>query len=196
MNALLPSGAVSDFARSERFHRWRSRKDRLVRWLIATGGIAVIWAVVLIFFYLLWVVLPLFLPAKTSLGESLPMAGWSKTNPIYLSVEEQLEVGLRLADNGESEFFRVADGNVLSNFPLPLTFGGKLVKSVEANEKNGHVAVASSDGQIFIFRHSYDTSFSGGVESRHHDTPQRHQGLRVRRLWDAVRCPFGRRAPP
>ena len=64
-----------------------------MRWLIAVGGIGVILAVVLIFFYLLWVVFPLFLPASSHVGENRVMPGWSGSEPVYLSIEEQQEVG-------------------------------------------------------------------------------------------------------
>ena len=46
-----------------------------MRWLIAIGGVAVIWAVVLIFFYLMWVVFPLFLPAETRLVDGAAVPG-------------------------------------------------------------------------------------------------------------------------
>jgi len=166
MTAGPPSRAISESKRSERFHLWRSRKDTAVRRLIATGGVAVIGAVVLIFFYLLWVVAPLFLPAHSSLGESRPMAGWADSKPVYFSVEEQMVVGLRVADDGRAEFFSVDDGKPIETLVLPVSDSGRLIMSAEANEQHGEVAVLSDDGQVFVFRHQYETSFSGGVETR------------------------------
>jgi len=166
MSAVPPIRALPESVRSERFHLWRSRKDRIVRWLIAMGGVAVIWAVVLIFFYLLWVVFPIFVPAKSSLGESRPMAGWKDTQAVYLSVEEQLEVGLRLVSNGEAEFFNVRSGKPIETVTLPALNAGSWIASSEATDHSGYVAVVTADARVVIFRHRYETSFSGGVETR------------------------------
>ena len=48
------------------YQRWRLIKDSLVRYGVVIGGLGVIVAIVLIFFYLLYVVLPLFASAKAT----------------------------------------------------------------------------------------------------------------------------------
>lgn len=157
---------IANSKRSDRFHLWRSRKDTIVRWLIAIGGVAVIWAVVLIFFYLLWVVVPLFLPADAEMGESHTMPGWADSEPVYLAVEEQMEVGLRIVEDGRAKFFNVADGVGLGIEELPLGEGARVAGTTEAVQLNGNVAVASSTGGVHVFRHEYETRFTGGVETR------------------------------
>jgi phosphate transport system permease protein len=152
--------------RSERFHLWRSRKDRAVRWAIATGGIAVIFAVVLIFFYLVWVVLPLFLPAGIHPVEERDMPGWQDSATLLLAVEEQQEVGLRLSAAGEIEFFGVRTGRPLESASLPIGAGNVLTVAAEAVERHGLVAVATDAGAVLVFRHQYETRFEGGVETR------------------------------
>lgn len=166
MNAVPPVSAVAGSVRSARFHLWRSRKDRAVRWLISLGGVAVISAVVLIFFYLLYVVFPLFLPASTKFEHRADNPRWQADKPVYLSVEEQLEVGLRVSTTGEAEFFSVADGASLQTQHLPLAAQSRLTGSSEAIEFNGLVAVASDSGRVLVFKHSYQTRFKGGVETR------------------------------
>jgi len=166
MKAATAASGIAGHTRSERFHLWRSRKDRLVRWLIAIGGVAVIWAVVLIFFYLLWVVFPLFLPAETRLAEPTPVPGWAGTRPVYLAVEEQQEVGLRLNDAGALTFFDAASGETLEETRLPMGDSAGVVRAVDAVEQNGLVAAATSTGEVLVFRHRYETRFDGGVESR------------------------------
>ena len=161
-----PVSAAKIASRSESFHLWRSRKDAVVRWLIGIGGVGVIFAVVLIFFYLLWVVFPLFLPAGSSLGETRQIERWSETTPLYTSIEEQQELGLRIADNGVAEFFRLDSGKTVQRESLPLAFGQAISLSAEAIEHNGTIAVASTDGQVHVVRHSYETRFEGGVETR------------------------------
>ena len=46
-----------------RLRRWREFKDVLARHAMAIGGLGVIVAIAMIFFYLLYVVFPLFVPA-------------------------------------------------------------------------------------------------------------------------------------
>ena len=47
-----------------RHRQLRALKDKLADWAIAIGGVSVIGAVLLIFFYLLFEVAPLFIPAE------------------------------------------------------------------------------------------------------------------------------------
>jgi len=166
MNDVPEARGPSLSMRSERFHLWRSRKDTAMRWLIAFGGVAVIWAVVLIFFYLLWVVFPLFMPAHSRQAADLEVAAWQATEPVYLAVEEQQVVGLRLSSAGEVVFFDAATGAGLESFDLPGSADGGPVLAVESIEHNGLVAAETADGGIIVFRHRYETRFDGGVETR------------------------------
>jgi phosphate transport system permease protein len=165
MEAAPAATSISGTKRSERFHLWRSRKDRAVRWAIAVGGVSVIAAVVLIFFYLLWVVFPLFLPAEAHLVDERDVPGWGASETIYLAVEEQQEVGLRLSTSAEAEFFDVATGQPRQSVNLPLR-GTLPVLTAEAVERHGLVALASDGGEVVLLRHHYETRFPGGVESR------------------------------
>jgi phosphate transport system permease protein len=166
MNDVPRSKPIAEAQRSDRFHLWRSRKDTAVRWLIAVGGVGVIFAVVLIFFYLLWVVFPLFLPAHAKLDEARTMPGWESTTPVYFSVEEQLEIGLRLTDDGRVGFYHVPDGRNVTAEQLPLAGGARITTVAESVELDGKVAVATNSGQVHVFRHSYETEFSGNVDTR------------------------------
>ena len=47
-----------------RRRRWRLLKDKIVKHSMTIGGISVIIAILLIFFYLFYAVLPLFIPAS------------------------------------------------------------------------------------------------------------------------------------
>ena len=137
-----------------------------MRWLIAIGGVGVIWAVVLIFFYLVWVVFPLFLPAATRLAEGVPVPGWRDSSPVYVVLEEQQEVGLRLSEAGHLDFFEVASGRSLRETQLPASETAGVALAAEAVERSGVVAAATRDGKVIVLRHRYETSFAGGVESR------------------------------
>ena len=65
-------------------HKRRKINDLLARYGIAFGGMSVIVAVVLICFYLLWVVLPIFKPASVELEKDY---SWSQQQLLHLEVE-------------------------------------------------------------------------------------------------------------
>jgi phosphate transport system permease protein len=166
MKAATAASSASGSRRSERFHLWRSRKDRAVRWAIAVGGIGVIGAVVLIFFYLLWVVLPLFTSAETRLVDAWKTPQWQDATTLYLAVEEQQEVAIRLSTSADVQFFKVASGEPLLNLPLPVGPDVAPMLAVDAVDRNGLVAVATDAGEVLVLRHHYETRFQGGVETR------------------------------
>ena len=68
--------------------RWRYLKDRFARWGVAVGGLGVIVAILLIFFYLAYVVLPLFAPAKVdSLGSYALPQSIAEQQPWMLAMD-------------------------------------------------------------------------------------------------------------
>lgn len=163
MNAAPPVSAAPGPARSARFHLWRGRKDTLARWLIGVGGVSVILAIVLIFFYLLMVVFPLFTPAATELLQIGSRPEWSATKPLYLAIEEQQEVGLRIAADGTIEFFGVKNAKAISKISFFSEGNGEFTQVVEAVEHTGLLAAATADGRVFLFRHVYETRYDGGL---------------------------------
>ncbi len=165
MNSASKAGPVAIASRSERFHRWRMRKDKIARRVIALGGLVVIAAVLLILFYLLYVVVPLFLPAKMTqerLGEQLQ---WQGERTAFLALEEQQQVALRVDFQAVAEFFRLDDLRILET--VKLSADSQKVAVIAADQGNdGLVAVAFENGKVKLFRHSYKTDFSQGVKQR------------------------------
>src|SRR5689334_17482629 len=84
--------------------RWRHLKDGLARNVVGIGGVAVLGSLLLIFVYLLLQVLPLFQPASAEVRATYKVPGDAGAT-LYLSAEEQSEVGLRVSSSGELSFF-------------------------------------------------------------------------------------------
>lgn len=166
MSKASPGGVAPVAARSPLFHIWRSRKDRMARWLIGIGGIAVIFAVLLIFFYLLYVVFPLFKPASAELHEVGHRSDWAASKPLYYSIEEQQEIGTRITADGTVEFFRVDGALTILQQNLLRDQPGELIGIAEAIEHDGLLAAATADGRVLLFRQTYETRFDGGVDQR------------------------------
>ena len=70
MSVSKTESFIPDFndAAARRYRNYRMVKDVVIRYLMAVGGISVIGAIVMIALYLVWVVIPLFLPARMDRG--------------------------------------------------------------------------------------------------------------------------------
>jgi phosphate transport system permease protein len=165
MNSAATNGPTPIGARSENFHRWRSRKDMLARKLIGMGGLVVIAAVLLILFYLLYVVTPLFLPAKMSQTRIGIDPGWGNGDTVFLAIEEQQQVAFRISKSGMAEFFSLDDLHVLES--TRVSSNAQDVAMVADDQGNsGLVAVAFEDGRVRLLKQQYTTDFSAGIEQR------------------------------
>jgi phosphate transport system permease protein len=73
--------------------QWRMLKDQIAKYSMTLGGISIIIAITLIFFYLLYVVLPLFLPASMN-----HIVQFNTSDSIYIATEEKNETSFAVAD--------------------------------------------------------------------------------------------------
>ena len=163
--SFIPKAGPADIAtRSDNFHRWRSRKDLLAKKIIGLGGLLVIAAVLLILFYLIYVVSPLFLPAKMTQNE-IDATDWGNDRSVYLSLEEQQQVAFRLSESGVAEFFTRETLQPIETSKL--TQDGQQVAAVASDQGNDSLlAVGFGDGQVQLVELEYRTDFSAGVEAR------------------------------
>ncbi|NWL79466.1 phosphate ABC transporter permease [Pseudomonas taiwanensis] len=144
-----------------RKRKMRALKDRLTRWYVLVGGLAVLGAITLIFFYLAYVVLPLFKGAElTARKEQSP--AWLQQDagkPLLLALEEQNMVGMRVSDKGEVQFFSSKDGSALKRQQLPLPAGASVVSIGQDQPGSPLVVLGLSNGQALIFKHSYKITY-------------------------------------
>ncbi len=91
------------------FHTDRSRlfKDRFAKWGISAGGVMVLVALLLIFFYLLYVVQPIFESAKVETRNTVKLQNASEV--VGLGIEEQTEVAFLLDKKGNVDFYNVEE---------------------------------------------------------------------------------------
>ena len=90
-------------------NRIRLLKDRFARYGVTAGGVMVLIALLLIFFYLLYVVQPIFesVSLKKVNSFTLPESGQVEA----VGMEEQAEIGYRFLRDGELQFFSLIDKN-------------------------------------------------------------------------------------
>jgi phosphate transport system permease protein len=143
------------------YERWRLLKDSIARYGVILGGLSVIIAVVLIFFYLLYVVFPLFLPASAnSISQyDVPEAAQGKT--VLLDMEEQNKVAARFTDMGQVVFFDVATGKTILSEKVAIPEGSHITSFSQASPvSDGTVVYGLSNGQAVIVKREYKLSYT------------------------------------
>ena len=150
----------------QRKRRIRALKDRLTRWYVLVGGLAVLAAITLIFFYLAYVVAPLFQGARLTVADAQTPA-WLQTagKPMVLVIEEQNQVGMRVSDSGEALFFAVEDGHELSRVSLPVPEGARVTSVAQDQPGKPLIAVGLSNGQVLVFKHAYPITYPGNKKT-------------------------------
>lgn len=136
----------------------RALKDRLARYFVASGGISVIIAILLIFFYLLYVVIPMFGSAEIKEAFTYPAPGEGET--LHLGLEEQGTIGVRFTDKGHVVFFNTDSGNIIldKNLDLP-----SRISSVASNLN--FVVLGLEDGSVLAVRYKFDLSYPDNVRT-------------------------------
>lgn len=145
----------------QRKRRIRALKDNLTRWYVLVGGLAVLAAITLIFFYLAYVVLPLFHGAELT-AKKVQSPAWLQQDagkPLLLTIEEQNQVGMRVSDKGEAVFFSTKDGAELKRSQLPLPAGVSVASIGQDQPGSPLVALGLSNGKVLLFKHSYVVTY-------------------------------------
>lgn len=150
----------------QRKRRLRALKDRLTRWYVLVGGLAVLGAITLIFFFLAYVVAPLFQGASLTKEDALTPA-WMQDagKPLMIAIEEQNQVAMRVSDKGQALFFDVQTGTELKRIDLPLPAGSQVVSIGRDQPGSPLVILGLSNGQAFVFRHTYKVSYPDGKKT-------------------------------
>ncbi len=134
-------------------HKRRKIKDLLARYGIAAGGLSVIAAVVLICFYLLWVVLPIFKPADLELNKEFQ---WQQQQVQYLGVEEYGEIAFSLNANGDMQFLDIESDQVVLEQNLD---SDSAMTAYGLMDLKGLLIVAFEDGTFKLVSQKYQITY-------------------------------------
>lgn len=151
----------------QRLRKYRALKDKLATVSIAFGGISVIIAILLIFFYLLYEVMPLFQSAHIERWQQneqpLPAyAAPGEGKTLYLAMEEQAEIGFRITDQAQAIFFNTRQGEIIKQLDLPIPSGQRIESLAVISEARQLLALGLSDGSALILQHTYKSSYPQG----------------------------------
>lgn len=148
----------------EFYQRWRLIKDALARYGVVAGGLGVIVAIVLIFFYLLYVVYPLFISATAKPVSEYAVPEQALGNTLLLEMEEQNEIGARFTDNGHVVFFEAATGKTILTQAVAIPEGAHIASFVQGSPINeGAVIYGLSDGRAVVVKHQYKVTYPNNV---------------------------------
>ncbi|MBU1190087.1 MAG: ABC transporter permease subunit [Gammaproteobacteria bacterium] len=162
MTTSQPPSPLAQISPSVQARRraWRMLKDRAARHTVMIGGFGAIVAILLIFFYLLYVVFPLLEPASAEALAEYPL-GDNAGKTLYLAMEEQAEIAVRYDSTGRVRFFATADGQTLLEQQLPLPDNVSITSLAEGGKGRSAVSLGLSNGSVLISRHAYRSSFPG-----------------------------------
>lgn len=164
-NVSTENNHLLDFSSEtlKKHRKWRHVKDVATRYLMAFGGISVIIAIVLIAFYLLYVVIPMFKSAEIEQIATYSAPGGADGTSLYLSLEEQREVGFRIVDTGQGVFFSTANGEVRKTVDFPIPEGVSITAIANGDLVERMIGLGLSDGSVLFFQHDYQISFPNDV---------------------------------
>lgn len=139
-------------------------KDKAARWGVTLGGGLVLMALLLIFFYLLYVVEPIFRGVEVEHQQSFAVPGQGQT--VAMGMEEQSEIGYRFADNGVLSFFALKQkpgtdwqpGQVL----LTEQVADEPTAFAATQPQNKRYAYAVANGQARVIEPKFRSQFTNG----------------------------------
>lgn len=141
------AGAIADSTRLRPAAR-RRFWDRAARIVVSIGGLGTICAILLIFFYLVYEVLPLFRDANIAEGDYFPelVSG----SVLLLEVDAEAGVALRIDDQGRASFHDLESGVLLASEPLATASGAMLTEIAEDSADSGLFAAVFADGNVLV----------------------------------------------
>src|SRR5690554_426172 len=144
--------------------KFRAFKDIFARYGIAAGGMGVIVAITLIFFYLLYEVVPLFKSAalETTSSFSLPSELATSQNLALITEEQNEQAGI-LTHQGQLVFFSTQDGTEKARHQLPL--GEASITSVkEKTPSDANLMVGLSNGEVIAVNTRFQVQYNSQGE--------------------------------
>ena len=162
VNSTQPHSSQLDMTASDRYQSWRLLKDKLVARSVVFGGLSIIAAIVLIFFYLLYVVFPLLLSssAEPVAHYDLPEPALGKT--LLLAMEEQNEVAVRFTETGQAIFFNLANGTTLLQEKLAIPETVAVTSFAHGDFDKAELVYGLANGQALVVKHDYKLTYPDG----------------------------------
>jgi len=137
--------------------------DRLASFLVSLSGIFVVLTICAIVFVITAEIIPLFMPPRVTMAESLAVGGENKAKPssiVAVGVDDYQEVVYIIRAEGLIEFFSLESGEPLESVRIPGT--DLLAHPVHVLGSGPEYFIVLDDGSIFSAVISFTLDYSGG----------------------------------
>ncbi len=152
-----------------RLRRIRTFKDQFSRYGIMAAGMAVVFSLGLIFFYLFSEVGPLLRGASVDIKQEYTLSSTVKDKQIaHINLERYEEIGAIYYQQGAIEFFNIESGNALQSYQLVLPENTQVTAFAKSMAMYGEVAYGLSNGQFQLIKTDYQISYP---QDKRHLTP-------------------------
>ena len=144
--------------------RRRNLRDAFSKYSISVGGLGVIFAVLLIMFFLFYVVMPLFAPASIEKAKSYALPGQANEKTLYYGIDEYQTSAIRFSEKGRLTTFDVETGRVAAENALDLG-GHKITAFTVVDEMQHILAFGLSNGSVLFAKYGYDVTYPNDVRT-------------------------------
>ncbi|AZR82668.1 ABC transporter permease subunit [Thiomicrospira sp. S5] len=129
---------------------------------ISVGGVGVILSVLLIMFFLVYVVAPLFMPASVKEHASYALPGGSQEKTLFYGMDEYKETAMRITESGKLVGFNANNGQLLTESSLPLN-GESITSFARVKESDKLIAFGLSGGGVLLAKYGYKVTYPDNV---------------------------------
>jgi len=153
----MSQAKLTDSPNSTR-HKWRMLSDKFAAHAVKLGGMGVIVAITLIFFYLLMVVVPLFESAEIEKRDTYQLSKLQDKAALHYIVDEQGRIAMRIGEDGKLVSFKTNNGEVISEeqlVDLPITSFAK------SELGSGVIAFGLEDGSVVALKLDFKVTYDG-----------------------------------
>jgi phosphate transport system permease protein len=151
--SLLPDSASRIALRKKRANR-----DRMARWGITAAGYGVVLALLTIFVYLFYEVMPILRGATVKQDASYTLAG-QQSETVHLLLDRYEELGIQYTDAADVVFFAAATGQERSRIDLPVPEQVDVTAFGSAEAISNTVVYGLGNGQALVARHGFLVTF-------------------------------------
>jgi len=139
-------------------HKWRMLSDKLAAYAVKLGGMGVIVAITLIFFYLLMVVLPLFESAEIEKLQTYELSTPQNSAALHYIIDEQGRIAMRIGEDGKLVSFKANSGEIINEEQLTEFAITSFAKS---ELSSGIVALGLENGTVLALKLSFKVTYEG-----------------------------------
>ncbi|WP_394133017.1 ABC transporter permease subunit [Shewanella maritima] len=136
----------------------RAFKDKAAEVGVTVGGTMVFVALLLIFFYLLYVIKPIFDGADVEVVNQIELVD-SESSVLQVGSDEQNEVLFRVSQQGVVEFYSSMSGQLMSRHEPKLPQGATVTSSAMSEPSEQRFALGLSNGQVQVYGIEFAVSY-------------------------------------